>query len=354
MLVGVNTIVPHDVARKGDFRLPNYTLRYLDRMLRRVSALQDATDFVLFQESGVLASIPGVPAVEVEVPSASRWRPNRAGAALKQAIQRQNPDILLSPLQAASLELPGKIIYYTLDLLPWEEEAAGFPQKIAKQKALKRAVAQALAVIVPSDHVRKDCLEAFGASLDKTIVAPPGIPEIFQQEHASMVDGDYLLVFDDGCASQKVRQLAESLGEKHDEIPIALVVAGPGDGSEEAWGEHVVRIEQCPDAHLAGLYQHAQLFIYPASSDHSAMRVLEALGAGCCVITPHGPAVKELASNAPFYYDPGGGNSFLQSLRRALAQSSEERRQRVQHGKSIAARFSWDDAVWKMLTALKR
>ena len=44
----------------------------------------------------------------------------------------------------------------------------------------------------------------------------------------------------------------------------------------------------------------------------------------------------------------------IQTMRRALAQAPEERAQRVRNGQAIAAKFTWEKAAWKLLSACKK
>ena len=341
MHVGVNTILPQGV-------LADYARRYLKQALRAAAKLQDATQFTVFAPEGGDAAWGDIPVVALPRPPAPRWWRGEHFAPLAAALAQHRIDVLLSPLAAASFDVPTPKVFYALDLHPWEPEPGKAQEKLSHGASIRRACAAARALVAPSGYVRKRLQELFDVPLNKTVVAPPGVPEIFVEEHAPMAPPPYLLCYDDGRAPEKLRQLVQALRDRE----FTLILAGPGNADPAL--EDVVRIEQCPDAQMAALYQHCATFICPGRSDGGASRIIEALGAGCCVVTPHGPAPTELAGDAPFYYNPDSRASFLQGLQRSLDQGAEERQQRIRHGKAVAARFSWDETAWKLLSALKR
>jgi glycosyltransferase involved in cell wall biosynthesis len=115
----------------------------------------------------------------------------------------------------------------------------------------------------------------------------------------------------------------------------------------------VVRIEQCPDSHLAGLYREAKFFLYPGPDDGSGLRVLEALAAGVPVLAAGSRGVMEVAGDAPIYFNGESLDAFFQSLKRVLSEEPQLRKKRIHTGTQIAARFAWDKSMWKVLTTFK-
>lgn len=353
MLVGVNMIIPGASGVYGEAGLPDYAKRYLLQAVRAASRLQDATRFIVFHAPG--AQPAGIEAEMVEISGTGRGFFSRSGPldGVWQAAKRARVDLMLSPIQAALTGVDLPHVFLALDLHPWENEL-GAPAKTAVATAVKKTCARAKALVAPSEYVRRRCWELFDVPLNKTVVAPPGIPVAFKDPQNPMVALPYLMVYDDGHPAESVRMTAEALKKNAHKLPENLVVAGPAAAEPELWGENVVRVEYCPDAQLASLYQHCSAFICPGRSDGGMLRVLEALGAGACAVAPHSQVATEIVADAPFYYNPESRASFMQALTRVLELTPEEKAQRMRHDKAVAARFSWDQTAWKLLSAFKK
>lgn len=355
MRVGVHLIFPSGPDGADWGGPPDHARRYVMQTLRAAAALQNATEFVLFHAPE--ESHGGEPFACVALESQrGGWFSRSSGLAkpLKQAVRAARVDVLLSPLQSADLDIGVPQVYFACDLRPWEEEPGVASGRIAHAAAFRKACAESRALVVPSNYVRQRCLDLFDVPLNHTIVAPAGVPSAFAGSHSSMVAQPYLLMHDDHPEREKARRIVSALEKHASRFPYPVVLVGPGAEEGSELDERVVFIEHCPDAQLAGLYQQCAAFICCGRGDGGALHVIEALGAGCCVIAPHSPATTDLVADGPFYYNPESTSSLLQALGRVLDQGPQERGQRVRHGKAIAARFTWEQTAWKLLSAFKR
>ncbi len=355
MRVGVHLISPseQDVSEWGV--APEHARRYVLQTLRAAAALQNATEFVLFHGAEERFSAEPFPCVPLELARAGWFRRTSSPArSLKQAVRSERVDVMLSPLQSADLDLGIPQVYFACDLRPWESEPGAPPAKVAHIGALRKACADSRALVAPSNYIRQRFLELFDVPLNHTVVAAAGVPSAFAQNHSSMVAKPYLLLHDDSPGRENACMIVSALEKHATRFPFPVVLIGAGVGEESPLDDRVVYIEHCPDVQLAGLYQQCEAFVACGRGDGGASRVIEALGAGCCVIAPHSPATTELVADGPFYYNPGSTSSLMQALGRVLDQGPQEHGQRVRHGKAIAARFTWEQTAWKLLSAFKR
>ena len=60
-----------------------------------------------------------------------------------------------------------------------------------------------------------------------------------------------------------------------------------------------MRIQQCPENALAGLYQHCEAVICPSFYEGSGVTALEAMRAGAQLVAGRVGAIPEFAGNAP-------------------------------------------------------
>jgi glycosyltransferase involved in cell wall biosynthesis len=358
MLVGVNTIpaTARTEASEGGY-LPNAPEeRYLRCALDTARMLQNNTHFIVYTHDRNHEVYHGWDRVQVGLRACGINAWSGRNSALDRAVHETQADVLFSPLESAPPLCAVPQVIYSLNIAPWEEAAGGAPFKGGPSlKTVKRACATARALLVPSEYARRKCLDLFEAPLDKSIVAPAGVSPTFEKPSPTMIEKPYMVLFSDPLSVKNIPGIRKTLNSKREELPPTLVVAGPGSGSEpEHWGPGVVRIEKIPDNHLAGLYQNSALFIYPALYDGTAMRVLEALRAGACVVTPNSGAVTELAGDAPFYYNPESAGSFIQAVRWAMEQSQIQNSERIRLGRRAAAAHSWEKTAWKILSAFRR
>jgi hypothetical protein len=349
MLAGVNMI------DDADHVLDDAEQRYLRRFLETARTVQSSTQFVVFTSDPGCKSVGGWETVQVDPHGGMFGALPVRGSALDHALRRSQVEVVLSPLDAAPAVSAVPQVLLAMQVEAWEPEHGAPQKRSARLKAMKRACASARAVVATSEHLRKRCLELLDVPLDKSLAAPAGVDAVFEGPQAPMVGPPYLLLFRDAATASQLPRIFPVFTAFQDEFPHTLVIAGARRADEPGdWGPNVVRIEQCPDTALAGLYQHCSVFIQPSVHDGHAMRVLEAIRAGACVISPHARAVEELAGDAPFYYNWESGASLLAALRRALGLSPEQRQERTHLGRLAISKYAWDKSAWKILAALKR
>jgi len=353
MLVGVNTVA--EVAERGANRPGSHMDRYLRRTLEAIRSLQDDTRLVLFTCPENQESFNGWDCRPLE-DNGGAFSFFRGGSALDAAAKRAKVDLLFTPLEGTPAGLSVPHVLYATDLYDFDPDPTqSGARKTSHLKHYKKVCAQAQAIVVPSEYMRRRCLEYFEAPLNKVVVAMSGVDEVFRNTYDSVVAKPYFVLFSDGLSAKMVPVLQNALRQLETEYPHTFVIAGPGNDTEPAdWGPRFVRIEQMPDNHLAGLYQHADLWVYAGLHDGTATRVLEALRAGVPVIAPKNGALSEIVGDAPLYYNPGTPVTLIQAIRRALNEDEGWRSDRVHLGQKATLGYDWERTAWKVLTAFKR
>lgn len=352
MRLGLNTF--HSRQRPWGDLGPAY-FRHVAQAIRLV---QPGTSVTAIGDAPRLAGYGGCETLEAPAPAGGLGGLLRGDRALIDAVGQAGFDALLSPLDAplGIANLPE--VLYALDTAPWEPDPLAPPGRARKADAgIAKICQRAKTILVPSEHLRRRCAALFEAPLDRFVVAPPGVAAGFQSPGRAFVESPYLVVLVDALTAPHLDQVREAMATLQKELPHTFVVAGPPLDAEggAAWGPRAVRIEQCPDALLAGLYQHAALVLYPAPHDGCGVRLLEALGAGAPVVAPKSGAFTEVAGDAPLYYNPESTGTMVQAVRRVVAEKADQREQRVRLGKRHAgAQNTWDKCAWKILNALRR
>lgn len=103
---------------------------------------------------------------------------------------------------------------------------------------------------------------------------------------------------------------------------------------------------------LAHLFQHARALVYPSKYEGFGLPPLEAMTAGCPVITTRETSLPEVCGDAAVYVDPDDIHAFTGAI---LSVENDARlRERLRAaGFAQAATFTWEDAAATFLGALR-
>lgn len=266
-------------------------------------------------------------------------------------------DALLSPLEGAVTGCPIPQCVLAMNMQPYTEppkKAWGLFRKDV-QSAAKRVLGEARSILAPSEFVKRELLDKLELPLEKIVVAPLGVDPVFDDDQTPFIEPPYILTVGSTVERRNLPVLLDAMNKLNAEERHSLVVVGrAGDAEPAGWGPGVMRIEQAPKNHLAGLYQHASLTVLPSVYEGSGVTVLEALRAGSVVVCGRVGGVAEAAHNAPLYFNPENSGTLVAAMKRAMGESAKERKARVDAGRKLAKAYSWEDCVWKTLHALKK
>ena len=98
------------------------------------------------------------------------------------------------------------------------------------------------------------------------------------------------------------------------------------------------------DEDLIALYQMATCLVFPSLYEGFGLPVLEAMAAGCPVITSTTSALPEVAGNAALLVDPLNAQEIATAMRQVL-QDEDLRRRIIHDGHSRASNFSWEETA---------
>ncbi len=338
MLVGVNTTSVEPGRGGGDEH-------YLCNVMVTMRKVQPDFDFLVFTDAGSHGSFEGWDRVCL----------GRA-AELEHAAKRAKVDLLFTSLRTALPKSSVPQVPFALELMALEKDTAKRHRRdAARLKVLKRTCKDAAAVVVPSQFLRRECLELLDVPLDKVVVAPLGVAQAFGKPQPCVAQQPYILTVVGSHEFNNIPRLREALTKLRSEIPHSLIVVGqPGETEPEDWGRRVIRVYQCPTTHLAGLYQHCDLFIYPVLYEGSGVMVLEAMRAGAPIASSRVGGIPEIAGDIPFFFNPESVASIIAAVRRVLEENPDNRERRARFGKQLAAEYTWENCAWKTVAAFRQ
>jgi glycosyltransferase involved in cell wall biosynthesis len=101
------------------------------------------------------------------------------------------------------------------------------------------------------------------------------------------------------------------------------------------------------DRVLSGLYAHTAGVVVPSLDEGFGFPVVEALSQGSMVACSEIPVLREVAGEAPYYFDPRDVGSITQALKDMISATPKEKQRRTRLFKIHASQFSWDTMAEK-------
>ncbi|OGE79348.1 MAG: hypothetical protein A2751_00055 [Candidatus Doudnabacteria bacterium RIFCSPHIGHO2_01_FULL_46_14] len=235
-------------------------------------------------------------------------------------IRRQGIDVLHGPANVLPLFYKGPSVITLHDLAIYKHPE-WFPsgQWLATKVVVPASIKKASKIIVPSLATKKDLMELFAVPAEKIAVIPHGVEERFFKSDLRTANSDwenparqspvgsrYILFVGTLEPRKNLQRVIEAYRGLSDEIKkkYELWVAGgrgwgnplskpphkptPKAGTlsgDPGKGEGIKWLDYVSDEDLPGLYQNSSLFVYPSLYEGFGLPVLEAMAAGCPVVT---------------------------------------------------------------------
>ena len=257
---------------------------------------------------------------------------------------------LLTQLPWKAPALRGRLVVTVYDMIHER-----FPQTpVNPTVALKKgAIEAAAAILCISQQTRRDLLEYYPAldpaKVHVTYLASEVSREI-AVEQKDVPPSQYLLYVGGRDVTYKnfdglLRAFAR-LGVEHRELCLWVVGGGPFTSDEILLAtqlgikDRLKHLGNLDDAELAGIYQHARLFVYPSLYEGFGIPPLEAMACGAPVIVADCSSLPEVVGQAALLFDPSEEDGLERAIVRLLS-SSSLCAEMVARGFEQAAKFSW-------------
>jgi|SRR5579863_2983095 len=108
--------------------------------------------------------------------------------------------------------------------------------------------------------------------------------------------------------------------------------------------ENVYFLGHIPDQDLIAVYQMATCFVFPSLYEGFGLPVVEAMAAGCPVITATSSSLPEVAGDAALLVDPLNAEKMSIAMQRVLQDTTLQQRM-IAAGHIQASRFSWEETA---------
>jgi glycosyltransferase involved in cell wall biosynthesis len=301
-------------------------------------------------------------------------------------------DVIHWPYFAASLKqppAPGATVITIHDLIPLAlpEYAPSLPLK-TYFKLVSRAARQATLILADSEHSRQDILRLLKLPADKVETVYLGTDERYQPGHLPEetrlklwqkygLGGNARLIFYIGGFDRRknmpllLEAFARALpGLKEieqtgdDQRPWVLAVAGKAHSANSVMypdlaavarrvlpgvdTERIKFLGRVDEEDKLGLYQSADLFVFPSRYEGFGLDPLDALACGIPTICSDASSLPELMGQAARLVGPERVSDWTEAILE-LAASPAKRAELAQAGPRQAARFSWQKTAERTL-----
>lgn len=277
-------------------------------------------------------------------------------------IRRVRPDVLHSP-HYTSPQLPGVPVVITLHDATFfsHPQAHSRLKRVFFQKAIRRAVRRADALVVPSAATRDETIHFVGGTPDRFHIAYHGVDrEIFHPvddaERERVADSlglgrrRYVGFLGTLEPRKNVPELVRAwvLAVRGTEDPPALVLAGGkgwDEGIEPALSQvpselTVLRPGYLPLEDLPGFLSGCDVLAYPSIAEGFGLPVLEAMSCGAATLTTRLTSLPEVGGDAVAYCGTDAASIAIEL--RALLDDPDRRRHLGRAAVERAALFTWE------------
>lgn len=333
-----------------------YTRRVVTEMLRQGTG----HEFVFFYRDptrlGTFGTYPGLREVVLKAPSKIFWDQ----LAVPAAARRERLDVLFNPKYSLPLvgSCPSVFVCHGLDWfdMPWGSK---WQDRLSHKHLIPRYVDKASTIICSSEAVRQQMLQLFKPAPEKVTTVHYGVDEDFfaadapnaEEELRRRFDlpGRYFLFVGQIYPPKNMRRVLEAFAKVGPQHGIHLAIAG-----EHRWlCEQEMERMQAPDLArwikmlgwsdrptLRALYRHATSLVFPSLYEGFGLPIVEAMAAGCPVITSDCWSMKEVADRAALLVEPTSVDSIADAMTR-LAEDEALRHDLIAKGAERVQSFAW-------------
>ncbi len=347
---------------------------YTQRLLRALLDLRSEHEFVfLYRNPSLVGTYRDEPAVEeISLPARSVLTWDQI--AVPGAVRRQGIDLLYNPKYSIPLAAgcPSVWVCHGLDwyVMPWASRRI---DRLSHQFLVPRYASRAAAIIAVSEVTRQHVMEYLHVSPDRVVTVYSGVDDVFRQQpdqrrlaevRMKYALPDRFLLYAGAIYPPKnFTRLIRAYAAVGPTRGIPLVVAG---GENRFLSDHELKEPEAlgiaewvrwpgwvEQQDLAAFYTLADALLLPSLFESCGLPVLEAMAAGCPVVTTDRYGTKELAEGAAILVNPESVDSIADGIRLVL-DDSQRRAELIPAGKSRSAGFQWRRCAAETLGVLER
>lgn len=289
---------------------------------------------------------------------------------LKKFCRRNKYDVVLFP--AASDVLPGKL--KTKSVLIMNGTCASIQNK-KERKIFKKALLHSSLIITASQFIKDELVElgydeqkikAIHNGIDHKVFFPLADTDSeFIDIKPFAIKRPYF-IYSSRLSNESKKHLelikAFELFKQHTNAPHRLVLAGSdGEYTEEIhraaydsqYASEILITGHFPQESLQKLYCGSAACIFPAVNEGAGLPVTEAMACGVPVLCSDKGALKEMALDAPLYFDSENVEEIAVDMQK-IVEDKALAKSMIQKGYEVSHRITWEYTVKETLAAVEK
>ena len=347
---------------------------YTQRLLRALLDLKSGHEFVfLYRNPALLGTYRGEPGVaEAALPARSVLTWDQL--AVPAAVKRHGIDLLFNPKYSIPLNAscPAVWVCHGLDwyVMPW---ASKMVDRLSHRFLVPRYAARAGAIIAVSEITRQHVMEYLPVAPERVVTVYSGVDDVFRHHPENgrleqvrskyALPNRFLLYAGAIYPPKNFTRLIQAYAAVGPARGIPLVVAGGenrflseaelreperlGIGEWVRWAGWVEQED------LAIFYALAEALLLPSLFESCGLPVLEAMAAGCPVVTADRYGTRELAEGAAVLVNPESVDSIADGIGRVM-DNEPLRASLISAGRARSGEFRWQRCAAETLRVLER
>ncbi|MBU1200470.1 glycosyltransferase family 4 protein [Patescibacteria group bacterium] len=227
------------------------------------------------------------------------------------------------------------------------------------------------AIITDSQNSRRDLIKLFMFSPEKVFVTPLAADKIYKTTPSPISVGKIKSKFNlpekfilTVAGGPNPNKNLPALAEATKALKIPLVVVGGGMTKELPPGKthkelkdlvklksysHIITPGFISNKELLAFYSLATLYCQPSLYEGFGLPVLEAMHAGCLLVSSNTSSLSEIYPPGTITFDPQSQDSLQNALTKAFNLTQKQRNGLVNNAKEVAKQFSWKKTAQKTI-----
>lgn len=310
-----------------------------------------------------------------------RWYGFAEQLSLPKLLRALNPDLVHFPHFNVPIFYRGKYMVTIHDLIhqhfqmrrsTTRDPISYKVKKMGYKKVFSSAVCNAAKIITPSDFVKRQLLDEWCAKSHRIVVTPEGVEENFislikqskEQDFKKLAERykikkPYFFYVGNAHPHKNIPVLIKAFEIVKNLYPeLSLVLSGP---SHHFWER--LKKEQhsggvsftgfVTEKELATLYKNALGFVMPSLEEGFGIPLLEAMAAGCPVISSNAASLPEVGGDACLYFDPKKESDMVEKIIQVIG-NKKLRGELIKKGEKRFKEFSWEKLAEQTLEVYRR
>jgi glycosyltransferase involved in cell wall biosynthesis len=241
----------------------------------------------------------------------------------------------------------------TLDPVTFKLKQFGY------RKAFSSAVNKSTKLITPSQFVKDQLIKEWNVNGDKIMVTPEGVDSKLLTATAQLdktgilkkfnINPPYIFYVGNAHPHKNIDGLINAfLKLRQNYQYLQLVLTGKDNffwqkikADPRFQNINIIYTGYVNDSELADLYKAAQVYVEPSFEEGFGIPLLEAMSAGCPVVSSDAGSLKEVGAEAAIYFDPRNIDEMVDKITQVL-NSEKLRKELTEKGKKRVNDFSWE------------